>query len=77
MKRTNKNPVVQTKNIIQKPKAIEKPNMVDIKPVIIGHQKTSHKLSKTVTQAEKVSLGGFGKSCSNFYIVIQRKMKIC
>ena len=51
--------------------------MVDIKPVIIGHQKTSHKLSKTVTQTEKVSLGGFGKSSSNFYIVIQRKMKIC
>ena len=29
-------------------------NIVDIKSVIIEHPKTSHKLSKTIKQAEKV-----------------------
>ena len=34
--------------------ATEKPNIVDIKSVNIEHPKTSHKLSKTISQAEKV-----------------------
>ena len=34
------------------PKAFENPNIVDIKSVITEHPKTSHKLSKTMKQAE-------------------------
>ena len=36
------------------PKTFENPNIVDIKSVITKHQKTSHKLSKTIRQAKKV-----------------------
>ena len=35
-------------------KAFENPNIADIKSVITEHPKTSHKLSKTIRQAEKV-----------------------
>ena len=35
------------------------------KTAIIEHPKTSHKLSKTIRQAEKVSQVGFGKSSNN------------
>ena len=35
-------------------KTFENPNIVNIKSVITEHPKTSHELSKTITQAEKV-----------------------
>ena len=43
------------KIIFQKPKTLEKPNILDIKPVIMKHPKTSRKLFKTIKQVEKVS----------------------
>ena len=43
------------KTTTQWPKTIEKPNIGDIKLVVIEHQKTWHKLSKPIRQAEKVS----------------------
>ena len=36
------------------PKTFENSNIVDTKSVITEHPKTSHKLSKTIRQAEKV-----------------------
>ena len=38
----------QSKRITQQPKSFENPKIFNIKPVIIQHPKTSHKLSKTV-----------------------------
>ena len=35
-------------------KTFENPNIVDIKSVITQHPKTSHQLSKTIRQAQKV-----------------------
>ena len=46
--------VKQSKIITYQPKPFENPNIVDIKSVITEHSKTSHKLSKTIGQAEKV-----------------------
>ena len=37
-----------------KKKKMEIPKVVEIKSVFIEHPKTSHKLSKTITQAKKV-----------------------
>ena len=54
--------------ITQQLKAIENPNNVDIKSIIIEHPKTSHKLSKTISQAEKV--------CPNDSLYIDKKLKI-
>ena len=51
--------VKSTKNITQQVKAIENPNIVDIKSVIIEHTNTSHKLSKTIRQAEKAFIESF------------------
>ena len=48
----------QSKIITQQPKAFENPNIVDIKSVITEHPKTSHLLSKTITQDEKGSQKG-------------------
>ena len=53
-----------SKIITQQLKATENPNIVGIKSVIIEHPKTSHKLSKTIRQAGKVSQVGSGKSGS-------------
>ena len=47
------------KNYYLSTKKIKKPKIVDIKSVITEHPKTSHKLFKTVRQAEKV---GFNSS---------------
>ena len=44
-------------------KTFENPNFANIKTVVTEHPKTSHKLSKTVRQAEKVG------SKSSFYNV--------
>ena len=44
-------------------KALKNRNILDIKPVIIKHPKTSHKLSKAIRQTGKVSqLSGRGKN---------------
>ena len=55
----NKKLVKQSKVIAQQPNIIENPNIADLKSSVIEHSKTSHKLSKTRKQAEKVlSIGG-------------------
>ena len=52
-----------SKIITQQPKSLENPNIVEIKSVIIEHQKTSRKLSKVTRQAVKVSqVSGSGKN---------------
>ena len=48
MKRKNTKSAKQLKIITQWLKAIENPNIVDIKSDVIEHPKTSHKLSKTI-----------------------------
>ena len=52
---TNKNTksVKQSKAITQQPKAFKNSNIVDIKSIIMEDPKASHKLSKTIRQAEK------------------------
>ena len=40
--------------VTYQPKTFENPNIVDIKSVITQHPKTSHQLSKTIRQAQKV-----------------------
>ena len=55
--------VKRSKIITQKPKAIENPNIFDMKSVTIEYLKTSRKLSKTIRQAKKVfQVGGAGKN---------------
>ena len=54
-----------TKSVKQK--TFENPNIVHIKSIITKHPKTSHKLSKTIKQAEKQVLIAR-------YIVIQKKI---
>ena len=41
------------------PKTFEKPNIVKTKSITTENPKTSHKLSKTIRQAEKVSSNSF------------------
>ena len=53
---------LQPKIITQPPKTFGKPNIVDIKSVIIERPKTSHKLSKIIRKAEKVSQVGSNTS---------------
>ena len=55
LKRKNTGLIKRSKIITHQLKAIENPNIVDIKLVIIEHLETSRKLSKTMGQAEKVS----------------------
>ena len=45
-----------SKIIIHQPKTFENSNIIDIRSVITEHPKTSHKLSKTIRQAEKEGL---------------------
>ena len=44
---------------------MENPKIVDTKLVIIKHTSTSHKLSRTIMQAEKVSKVGYSKNSSS------------
>ena len=67
-KKTTKS-VKQSEIITYQPKTFENPNIVDIKPVITEHPKTSHKFCKTIRQAEKLG------SSSSLYIVT-KKVKI-
>ena len=46
--------IKQAEIITYQPKTFENPNIVDITSIITEHPKTSHKLSKTIRQAEKV-----------------------
>ena len=55
----NTKSVKQSKILTYQPKAFENPNIIDIKRNIAEHPKTSHKLSKTIRQSEKV---GFNSS---------------
>ena len=50
-----KKSVKQSGIITYQPKTFENPNIVDTKSVITEHPKPSHKLSKAIRQAEKVS----------------------
>ena len=63
--------------ITQQLKAIENLNIVDIKCNTIEHPKTSHKLSKTVRQAEKASQVGSGKVLIARYTVKRGKTITC
>ena len=55
LKRNNTKLAKRSKIITQQLKALENPNIIDIKSVIIEHPKTSHKLSKTTMHTEKLS----------------------
>ena len=55
MRRKDTKLVKESKIIIQQPKNIESPNLVDIKSVIIKHPKTLHKLSKTIRHIKNIS----------------------
>ena len=44
----------QSETIIYQPRTIKNPDIVDIKSIITEHPKNSHKLSRTIRQAEKV-----------------------
>ena len=54
--------VKRSKMISQQIKAMENPNIPDIKSVTVEHTNVSRKLSKTIKQTEKVSQAGSGKS---------------
>ena len=53
LNKKNKKLVKRSKIITQQPKLIENSNIIDLKSVTIEHPKTSHKLSKTVSQDKK------------------------
>ena len=67
--------VKRSKIITQQLKAVENPKIVDIKSVIIEHPKTWHKLSKTMTQTEKVSPVGFGKGFNSPLDIETKKVR--
>ena len=65
----NTKSVNQSKIINYQPKTFQNPNVVGIKSIIIEHPKTSHKWSKTISQAEKVCPNGslyIDKKTENF-----------
>ena len=66
IKKKNRKSVKQSEIIAYQPKTFENSNIVNIKSVITEHPKTSHKLSKTMRQAEKVN------SNSSFYSATKR-----
>ena len=55
VKKEDTKSVKESKIMTQQPKTFENSNIFNIWSVIIEHPKTSHKLSKTIRQAEKVS----------------------
>ena len=55
VRKENTKSIQQSKLITYQPKAFENPNIFDIKSYMTEHPKTSHKLSKTKRQTEKVS----------------------
>ena len=48
IRKKNRKSVKQSKIITFQPKNFENPNIIDIKPVITEHPKTSYKLFKTI-----------------------------
>ena len=62
IKKKNTKSVKPSKISSQQPKTFENPNIADIKSAIIEHPKTSHKLSKTIKQADKVFQVAFNNS---------------
>ena len=54
IRKKNRKSVKKSKIITYQPRTFENPNIVDIKSIITKHPKTSHKLCKTMRQAEKV-----------------------
>ena len=54
LRKKNRKSVKQSELITYQPTTYESPNIVDVKSVITEHPKTSHKLPKTIRQAEKV-----------------------
>ena len=66
LKRKNAKLVKQSKILTQLLNAMENPKIVDTKLVIIKHTSTSHKLSRTIMQDEKVSKVGYGKNSNSF-----------
>ena len=54
IRKKNTKSVKQSEIITYQPKTFENRNIADIKSVITKHPKTSHKLFKTIRQAEKV-----------------------
>ena len=55
VKKKDTKSVKESKIMTRQPKALENSNIFDIWSVFIEHPKTSHKLSKTIRQTEKVS----------------------
>ena len=55
VKKKDTKSVKESKIMTRQPKALENSNIFYIWSVFIEHPKTSHKLSKTIRQAEKVS----------------------
>ena len=73
----NTKSVNQSKIINYQPKTFQNPNVVGIKSIIIEHPKTSHKWSKTISQAEKVCPNGslyIDKKTENF--LNKKKVKV-
>ena len=54
IRKKNRKSVKQSEMITYQPKALENPNIFNIQSIITEHPNTSHKLSKTIRQAEKV-----------------------
>ena len=55
LKKKSRKSVKQSEIITYQPKTFKNPNIVDIKPVVTEYPEPSHKLLKTIRQAEKVS----------------------
>ena len=69
--------VEQSEIITHQPKTIENPNIVDIKSAFIEHSKTSLKVSKAISQAEKFSqVNDAGKNSDSILYTKTKTMKI-
>ena len=58
--------VKQSRIITQQPKFIENSNIINLKSATVEHLKTSHKLSRIVRQAKKVSQKNWFKKIELF-----------
>ena len=69
--------VEQSEIITHQSKTIENPNIVDIKSAFIEHSKTSLKVSKAISQAEKFfQVNGAGKNSDSILYTKTKTMKI-
>ena len=62
LRKKNTKSVKQSKLFTQQPKTFENPKVIDMETIITEYPKTSHKLSKTIGQAAKVSQVGSNSS---------------